>query len=66
IKTPNTLNTELRICSLIRLGVKDSSEMADLLFASSQTIYNNRTKLRNKSKEKEGFEEKIRELSTGK
>ena len=66
IKTPNTLNTELRICSLIRLGVKDSSEMADLLFASSQTIYNNRTKLRNKAKEKEGFEEKIRELSTGK
>ena len=66
IKTPNTLNTELRICSLIRLGVKDSSEMADLLFASSQTIYNNRTKLRNRAKEKEGFEEKIRELSTGK
>ena len=66
IKTPNTLNTELRICSLIRLGVKDSSEMADLLFASSQTIYNNRTKLRNKAKEKDGFEEKIRELSTGK
>lgn len=56
---PNVLTTELRICALIRMGIKESSEMANLLFASTQTIYNNRTKLRNKAKDKERFEDQI-------
>ena len=59
INDPNSLTTELRICALVRLGIKDSSEMANLLFASVQTIYNNRTKLRNKAKDREKFEEQI-------
>lgn len=34
------LNTELRIYALVRLGIKDSSRIATLLFYSPQTIYN--------------------------
>ena len=63
LKVPNTLTTELRICALIKLGVEDSSEMADLLFASSQTIYNNRTRLRNRALDKDTLEEKITQIN---
>lgn len=66
LKMPNTLTTELRICALIRLGVKDSSEMGDLLFASTQTIYNNRTKMRNRAINKEEFEDSLKEICSGK
>ena len=59
IKPDDALTTELRICALIKLGVKDSSEMADLLFASTQTIYNNRSRLRNRAIDKSSFENQI-------
>lgn len=44
------MNTELRIFALIRLGIKDSSRIATLLFYSPQTIYNYRTAVKNKAK----------------
>lgn len=43
------LNTELRICALIRLGIKDSSQIASFTGYSVNTIYTYRTKMRNKS-----------------
>lgn len=56
------LNTELRIFALIRLGIKDSSRIANLLFYSPQTIYNYRTMVRNKSIDREQFEEQVKKL----
>lgn len=56
------LNTELRIFALIRLGIKDSSRIATLLFYSPQTIYNYRTSVKNKAKNREEFEEHVKSL----
>lgn len=57
-----TLNTELRIFALVRLGIKDSSRIATLLFYSPQTIYNYRTAVRNRARDRESFEEKVKQL----
>lgn len=43
------LNTELRIFALIRLGIIDSSAIARFLRYSANTIYNYRTRVRNKA-----------------
>lgn len=56
------LSTELRIAALIRLGVKESSEMANLLFYSPQTIYNYRWSLKSKAKDKDAFESQVVQL----
>lgn len=49
-KKEGTLNTELRIYALIRLGISDSERIAKFLRYSLTTIYNYRTKVRNKAK----------------
>lgn len=49
-KKEGSLNTELRIFALIRLGISDSDRIAKFLRYSLTTIYNYRTKVRNKSK----------------
>lgn len=49
LKEGELLNTELRIHALIRLGITDSVKIAEFLHCSSQTIYNNRLRTRNKS-----------------
>lgn len=56
------LTTEQRIMALIRLGVKESSEIADLLFYSPQTIYNYRSVLKGKAINKENFEGEVMKL----
>lgn len=56
------LNTELRIFALIRLGIKDSSRIATLLFYSPQTIYNYRTSVKKKAKNRDEFEEQVKKL----
>ena len=43
------MNTELRIFALIRLGITDSVKIAQFLRYSVTTIYNYRTKVRNKA-----------------
>ena len=48
-KKNGALNTELRIFALIRLGISDSDSIAKFLRYSLTTIYNYRTKVRNKS-----------------
>ncbi len=58
------LNTELRIYALVRLGIKDSSRIATLLFYSPQTIYNYRTTVKNKAKNREEFEEQVKKVCT--
>lgn len=62
VKRGELLNTELRIFALIRMGVKDSSRIATLLFYSPQTIYNYRTAVRNRARNRENFEEQVKQL----
>lgn len=49
LKSPDSLNTELRIYALIRLGITDSVQIARFLHCSLSTVYNNRTAARNKA-----------------
>ncbi|MGM9693815.1 MAG: DUF6377 domain-containing protein [Alloprevotella sp.] len=48
-KHENQLNTELRIFALIRLGVKDTQQIAHFLNFSLATVYNYRSKIRNRA-----------------
>lgn len=48
-KESDSLNTELRIYALVRLGINDSVKIADFLHCSPQTVYNHRLRVRNKS-----------------
>ena len=62
VKQGDALTTELRIYALIRLGVKESAEIADLLFYSPQTIYNYRSSLKNRAINKETFDEDVQKI----
>ena len=63
ITTKNdALTTELRIYALIRLGIKESSEIADLLFYSPQTIYNYRSAVKSRAINKDSFEADIAKI----
>lgn len=60
------LNTELRIFALERLGITDSVKIASFLRYSISTIYNYRTKVRNKAAvPREEFESKIDKIGVG-
>ncbi|ANQ49948.1 hypothetical protein MY04_2579 [Flammeovirga sp. MY04] len=47
LKKSELLNTELRVFALLRLGIEESSQIAEFLRYSITTIYNYRTKARN-------------------
>ena len=64
LRQPGTLSPELRIYALIRLGVRESSEIADLLFFSPQTIYNYRSALKAKAISKDTFDADVKNLCT--
>lgn len=49
LKSHELLNTELRIYALVRLGINDSTKIAEFLRISPQTVYNNRLKIRNRA-----------------
>ncbi len=57
-----SLTTVQRIVALNRLGVNDSTEIAYLLFSSTQTIYNRRSEFRSKVISKETIEEDVKGL----
>ena len=56
------LTTELRIYALIRLGVKESSEIAALLFYTPRTIYNYRSTIKSRALNRETFECDVEQL----
>lgn len=63
VKNAGELNTELRIFALIRLGITDSSQIAEFLHYSVNTIYNYRAKVKNKTRiSREDFEELVAQL----
>lgn len=57
------LNTTLRIFALIRLGIGDSSTIAEFLHYSVNTIYNYRARVKNGALDGRGsFENKVKEI----
>ena len=57
------LTTDLRIFALIRLGIEDSSKIAEFLHYSVNTIYNYRARIRNGAiASRDRFEEQVRHL----
>ena len=64
ISNEHTLNTELRILALIRLGITDSARISKILRYSVNTIYNYRVKLKNKARiERNLFEKEIKNIN---
>lgn len=62
-KSDELLTTELRIFALIRLGVVDSNKIAHFLGYSLATIYNYRSRMRNKAVgDKDQFEQDVMNL----
>ena len=62
-KKTKQLNTELRIFALIRLGITDSTKISGFLRYSLSTIYNYRTKVRNKAAgNRDGLEEELMKI----
>lgn len=62
-KSDELLTTELRIFALIRLGVVDSNKIAHFLGYSLATIYNYRSRMRNKAVgDKDRFEQDVMNL----
>ncbi|MDD3910006.1 MAG: DUF6377 domain-containing protein [Proteiniphilum sp.] len=63
LKPNELLNVELRIFALIRLGITDSSRIANFLHYSVNTIYNYRTRVRNKAAvPRDKFESLVRKI----
>lgn len=64
-KPGEKLTTELRIFALIRLGITDSQKIAEFLRYSITTIYNYRSKYRNKSiVTRDEFENEVMKISS--
>lgn len=61
-KSNELLTTELRVFALIRLGISDSNSIAHFLNYSLATIYNYRSRIRNKAIHPENFEESLKNL----
>lgn len=65
LKDGETLNTELRIFALIKLGITQSSHIASLLRYSVNTIYNYRAQVKNAAlSDRENFEELVRKIGS--
>ena len=63
-KEENRLTTEIRIFALIRLGIEDSSKIAEFLHYSVNTIYNYRARIKNGAIDnRDQFERRVKEIS---
>lgn len=63
LKPDALLNRELRIYALLRLGITDSGKIANFLRCSTSTVYNYRTKMRNKAAvDRDDFENEIMKI----
>ena len=57
------LNTDIRIFALIRLGIEDSSRIAEFLHYSVNTIYNYRAKIKNGALgDRDAFESQVKAI----
>ena len=63
VEEKDRLNTSIRIFALIRLGIDDSSKIAEFLHYSVNTIYNYRARIKNGALgDREQFEQRVREI----
>lgn len=63
LRPGDLLNKELRIYALLRMGITDSAKIASFLRCSLSTVYNYRTKMRNKAAlSREKFEKMVSEI----
>lgn len=58
------LNTDLRILAFMRLGIKESTRIAQVLNYSVHTIYTYRNKLRNSAFDRDNFENQVMKISS--
>lgn len=63
-KEEGTLTNDMRVYALIRLGVKESSEISNLLFYSPRTVYNYRSQMKSRAIIRDTFEDDVRKLCT--
>ncbi|WP_300601974.1 DUF6377 domain-containing protein [Niabella sp.] len=62
-RTGDILTPELRVFALVRLGISDSSKIADFLHYSPQTVYNYKLKIKNKlAIPRDDFMDKIQQI----
>lgn len=62
LENPNSLTAELRIYALLRLGIVDSSKIAEFLRYSVNTIYAYRNKMKNKAINRDTFEADVMKI----
>lgn len=63
VSNPNTLTPTLRIFALIRLDINDSATISKILNCSLNTVYNYRTRIKNKAiANKDMFESYVKEI----
>lgn len=63
LKSGELLNTELRLFALIRIGIDDSTKIAQFLRCSISTVYTYRSKIRKRAINPDRFEEDVRNIS---
>lgn len=65
LKSDGQMPTEMRIFALIQLGITDSTYLAQMLHCSVQTIYNYRSKIRTKLRDRNvDFEHRLRTIGS--
>ena len=66
LRADGLLTRELRIYALLRLGITDGSQIASFLRCSLSTIYNYRSKMRNKATDRDQFEDLVMKIGISK
>ncbi len=61
-KDDEQLTREMRILALLRLGITDNREIADILRSSIATIYTYRSRLKARAKNKDSFEDDVKQI----
>ena len=64
LKPGERLNPELRIYVFIRLGITQSTKIAQILQYSVNTVYTYRNRMRNRAIDRDNFEEQVANLGT--
>ena len=62
IKTPNSLTPELRVYAFVRLGVEESTRIAQILHYSNNTVYAYRNRMRNKAIQRDTFDRDVMKI----
>lgn len=64
LKDGEKLNTDLRILALMRLGIEDTSRIAQMLNYSVYTIYTYRNKFKSRALERDTFEDSVMKIKS--